>query len=145
MSERMIDAPQIVVAYLAAALVFLALDFVWLSNMTAAIYRPRIGDLLLEQPKLAYAAIFYLFYAAGIVYFAVLPGLNADSWKLALLNGVILGGLAYGTYDVTNFATLKGWSGTVSVIDVLWGCCVTGLSATGSWAAVRIFRSCMAG
>ena len=44
------------------------------------------------------------------VIFAVLPGLAEGGWTKALLWGGLFGLFAYGTYDLTNLATLKNWS-----------------------------------
>jgi uncharacterized membrane protein len=38
---------------------------------------------------------------------AVQPALTAGSWRIGLLNGAVLGLIAHGTYDFTNYATLK--------------------------------------
>jgi uncharacterized membrane protein len=118
------------ISYLATALVFLGLDFLWLTRISPTYYRSRIGELLLAQPNFAAAAAFYLLYVAGIVYFAVVPALNAGNWTTALLSGAILGLVAFGTYDMTNLATLKGWSLQVSLVDMLWGMVITATSAT---------------
>jgi uncharacterized membrane protein len=124
-------------SYVATAVVFFGLDFIWLSSVATNFYKDRIGSLLLEQPNLAVAGIFYLFYVAGIVYFAVLPGVVSGSWMTAMVNGALLGLIAYGTYDMTNLSTLKNWSISVSVVDVLWGTFLTGLAATlGYWGTV---------
>lgn len=131
-----------VIAYLATALVFLGLDFLWLTRISPAFYRSRIGELLLAQPNFAAAAAFYLLYVAGIVYFAVVPALNAGNWTTALLSGAILGLVAFGTYDMTNLATLKGWSLQVSLVDMTWGIIITAASATGGYfMAVRLSGS----
>lgn len=145
MPYRLLEAPQLIVAYIATVVVFFALDFVWLSNMTASFYRPRLGSLLLDEPNIAPAAVFYMFYAAGVVYFAVTPAIQGGVWWLALLNGAILGALAYGTYDMTNLATLRGWSGMVSLVDMLWGCFVTAASGMAGWIAVRAMRAYLGG
>jgi len=123
-------------AYGGTALVFFGIDFLWLTVLGIGFYRAAIGDLLLEQPNLLPAALFYLFYVAGLVGFAILPALNAGSWLWALLAGVALGLLAYGTYDMTNLSTLKGWSLQISVIDMAWGGLLSGVSAlAGYWLA----------
>jgi len=118
------------VAYAATAVVFLGIDFVWLSIISASFYRNRIGDLLLDQPNLGVAGVFYLVYVAGIVHFAVMPAVNSANWTTALLNGALLGLIAYGTYDMTNLATLKNWSVSVSVVDMMWGTALTAAAAT---------------
>jgi uncharacterized membrane protein len=123
-------------AYGGAAAVFFALDFLWLSVVAIGFYRAEIGPLLLDKFNLAPAGIFYLFYVAGIVGFAIVPALNAQSWLWALVAGVALGLVAYGTYDMSNLATLKGWSAQLSIVDMLWGGALTGVaSVAGYWAA----------
>lgn len=123
-------------AYLGAAALFFALDFLWLGVLAIGFYRAEIGPLLLDRPKVLAAGAFYLFYVAGIVGFAVVPALNAQSWLWALLAGAALGLIAYGTYDMTNLATLRNWSWKVSLVDLLWGGTLSGLAAlAGYWAA----------
>ena len=117
-------------AYAATAVVFFGLDFVWLSTVSTSFYRSRIGSLLLDQPNLGVAGLFYLVYVAGIVHFAVMPAVNGANWATALVNGALLGLVAYGTYDMTNLATLKNWSVSVSIVDMMWGIALTATAAT---------------
>ena len=128
----------VLAAYGGTALLFFGLDFLWLTVLGIGFYRAEIGGLLLERPNLAPAAIFYLFYVAGLVGFAVLPAANAGSWVWALLAGVALGLLAYGTYDMTNLATLKGWTLNISLIDLAWGGFLSGSAALAGYFAVRL-------
>jgi len=121
-----------VVAYLATAVVFFGLDFIWLTR-ALGFYREHVGDLLLDKPKLGYAAAFYAVYVVGIVGLAVIPALNGGSWTSALLAGALLGLVAYGTYDMTNLSTLKGWSLTLSLVDLAWGTMLTAVSATAGY------------
>jgi uncharacterized membrane protein len=130
------------IAYAGTALVFFGLDFVWLTNMASGFYRSRIGELLLDQPNLGVAGLFYLVYVAGLVHFAVLPAVHAGSWATALLNGALLGLVAYGTYDMTNLSTLKNWSVSVSIVDMAWGVTLSAVAATSgylvaTWMAAR--------
>ena len=128
----------VLAAYGGTAIVFFGLDFLWLTVLGIGFYRAEIGPLLLERPNLFPAAIFYLFYIAGIVGFAVLPAVNAGSWVWAVVAGVALGLLAYGTYDMTNLATLKGWSLNISLIDLAWGGFLSGSSALAGYLAVKL-------
>lgn len=125
-------------AYGGAAAVFFALDFVWLGFVAIGFYRSEIGSLLLEKPNMLAAGAFYLFYVAGIVGFAVLPAVSANSWTWALIAGIALGLLAYGTYDMTNLATLKGWSAKVSMVDLIWGGALSGVAAVAGYFAARL-------
>ncbi len=118
------------VAYAATAVVFFGIDLVWLSTISTSFYRNRIGSLLLDQPNLGVAGLFYLVYVAGIVHFAVMPAVHGTTWATALVNGALLGLVAYGTYDMTNLATLKNWSVSVSVVDMIWGTALTAFAAT---------------
>lgn len=124
-------------AYAFTVVVFLVVDLVWLGVVARGFYAAQLGPLLRDSPMVAPAAVFYVAYVAGIVWFAVLPALASGDWRTAALNGAILGLLAYGTYDMTNLSTLKGWPVAVSVVDMVWGGVVTGVSATAGWFLTR--------
>lgn len=126
------------VAYGATALVFLTLDALWLGTMASRLYRPLLGSLMLARPDLLAAAAFYLLYLAGVVGLAILPALNDGRWVGALARGAGLGLVAYATYDLTNQATLQGWSWRITLIDLVWGTFATGVAAgAGAWAMLR--------
>ncbi|CUX51273.1 MULTISPECIES: DUF2177 family protein [Rhizobium/Agrobacterium group] len=126
-------------AYLFTLVAFLVIDFIWLSTMASRLYRPAIGDLLAENFRLAPAVIFYLIYAAGLTFLAVRPAFQTGEWTTALLYGAVVGFMAYATYDLTNQATLKSWSTTLTVADLLWGTFVSAAAATiGYLITVRL-------
>jgi uncharacterized membrane protein len=127
------------VAYLVSLLVMAGLDFLWLTNTSAILYRRDLGPLLAEDPRMGVAVIFYLAYAAGIVIFAVRPALGSGDWRTALLYGALFGLFAYATYDLTNFATMKVWSLRVTLLDMGWGMFLTAAAASaGAFAALRV-------
>lgn len=113
------------------------LDFLWLSTMTKAFYRPRLGALLNEQPVWAPALLFYFLYGAGLLVFVLRPALIDGSGMLAvLLWGCLFGLVAYGTYDLTNHATIRDWPLAVTVVDMAWGALISGVaSVIGVWVA----------
>ncbi|CVI63944.1 MULTISPECIES: DUF2177 family protein [Agrobacterium] len=117
-------------AYLVTLVAFLVIDFIWLSAMASRLYRPAIGDLLADNFRLAPAVVFYLIYAAGLTFLAVRPAFQTGEWTTALLYGAVVGFMAYATYDLTNQATLKSWSTTLTVADLLWGTFVSAAAAT---------------
>lgn len=131
--------PNFVIAYLGSAVVFFALDFVWLSLATPLFYRPLLGNLLTDSPNLVVAAAFYLVYLVGLVVLAILPAANAGSWMMALGLGALLGLVAYGTYDFTNLATIRDWPAMVTVVDLLWGVSVSAIAATAGYFALRFW------
>ncbi|MEM9199327.1 MAG: DUF2177 family protein [Pseudomonadota bacterium] len=118
-----------VLLYFAVLVPFLAIDAVWLRFVMLPIFERHIGPLMAETPRYEVAAIFYLFYIAGVVWFAAWPGLKAGAPLMALGNGVLLGLLAYGTYEATNMATLRGWSWQMVITDTAWGAALTGIAA----------------
>jgi uncharacterized membrane protein len=59
----------------------------------------------------------------------VSPALGSGRWLTALGLGALLGLMAYATYDLTNQATLKDWSWTVTIADLCWGTFVTAVAA----------------
>ncbi len=124
-------------AYIGAAVAMLVLDGAWLSFAAKRLYRPLLGDLLADGFRIAPAALFYFLYVAGIVVLAVAPGLAAGKWTVALTRGLVLGLVAYGTYDLTNQATLRQWSSTVTFADMAWGTILTGAAATAGYYAAR--------
>ena len=121
------------ISYLAGLIAFLLIDFVWLKYVALGFYRGHIGHLMLDKPNLAIAGLFYLFYVVGVVVLAVNPALEKGQWTTALLYGALLGFVAYGTYDITNLATLKSWPAVVSVVDMIWGTVLTASVATISY------------
>jgi uncharacterized membrane protein len=128
---------RLAVAYAATAIVFCGLDFLWLGFVAKGYYQSQIGALLLSKPNLPVAMAFYALYVAGILVFAVLPALDASAWTRALLYGVLFGFFAYATYDLTNLATLSGWSSGVALLDLAWGSVVTGASATAGYVITK--------
>ncbi|MEB0133823.1 DUF2177 family protein [Actimicrobium sp. CCC2.4] len=120
--------------YFSTGIVFWILDFVWLGFVIKGFYMRELDGLLLPTPLMTPAIVFYLLYVVGIVVFAVLPALDSNSWTKALMLGALLGLMAYGTYDLSNLATLDGWSPHFAMIDIAWGTSVTAISATlGFW------------
>lgn len=129
---------QYVIAYLTTAVVFLALDFVWLSKVATKFYFDRLGHLLMEKPNLAAAALFYAVYVVGLVIFAVGPAVSSGRMSTALVYGVLFGFFTYATYDMTNYATLRGWPVAVVVLDIAWGMVISGVSAVAGYYLTRL-------
>ncbi|MBL8483958.1 MAG: DUF2177 family protein [Rhodocyclaceae bacterium] len=119
------------------AAVFLPLDAVWLGVMSPRLYQPALSHLLAEKVDAVAALAFYLLYIAGVVVFAVQPAAPADGWRAAALRAALFGLVCYGTYDLTNQATLRDWPWHVTLIDLCWG---AGATAAATLAARRMLR-----
>lgn len=129
------------IAYVATGLVFLAIDAIWLTVAAQRLYRPLMGEMLVESFRLAPAMLFYFIYIAGIVVFAIVPALASDRWTTATSYGAFLGLFAYATYDLTNQATLKNWPVMVTIADLCWGTFLTAVAATAGFLITRAFTS----
>jgi uncharacterized membrane protein len=136
---------QFIAAYIAAIIVFVAIDGTWLSVMGTLLYRPVLGDILLSSLRVAPALVFYAMFPIGIVVFAVLPALRSGATTAAFLHGLLLGAIAYGTYDLTNYATLRNWNLQLTLIDIAYGAIATGVAATLATVAARSLASWLGG
>lgn len=128
-------------AYIISALVLAGLDIIWLKLSVDTLYRAALGNLLAVKPNMIAAVVFYLLYVAGVVIFAVRPGLNQADWRASLVCGALFGLFAYGTYDLTNLATLKGWQPGISFIDMAWGTFLTATAASTATALTLAFKA----
>lgn len=126
-----------VIGYVSALIVFGTADAVWLSVMGPLLYKPALGDILLSAVRIGPAVAFYAMYPIGILVFAVLPGVRAGSAGSALMLGLLFGAIAYATYDLTNFATLRNWSLQIVIVDIVYGAIATGVAAAAACAVVR--------
>lgn len=130
----------IIIAILGFLVPMLILDFFWLTTMVKSFYGKYIGDLLAPSPNLTPAIIFYLLYCVGALVFVVLPALNGDwSFGKVFLFGALFGLVAYGTYDLTNQATLKTWATIVTVVDLAWGAFITSTASTVALYFVKLW------
>ncbi|WP_238367935.1 DUF2177 family protein [Mesobacterium pallidum] len=128
---------QLVILYLSTAVVFLGLDAVMLTRVLRPMFETRLGAALLEDLRIVPAALFYLAYVAGVVWFVSWGALKDGSVMQAFGNGALIGALAYGTYEFTNYATLKAWHWQMVATDVTWGALLTGVSAAVGVAVTR--------
>lgn len=126
------------IAYLASAVAFMLMDALWLTNMADSFYRPAIRDIVLEGVRIGPAIAFYVLYVVGIVVFAVERGRDG-CLRTVLVHGALFGLVAYGTYDLTNQATLKVWPLSLTLVDMAWGSFATMVAAGAGHLASRRF------
>jgi len=63
----------------------------------------------------------------------VVPALNSGNVWEVVWRTALFGALAYGTYDLTNLATIKGWAWQIAVIDIIWGTALNSAVGTASY------------
>jgi len=123
----------------AAGLVLAVLDALWLGVIAKGWLAQQLGPLMREQIMLAPAILFYLLYAAGLGFFAVQPSLADGDWLRAAMVGAFFGLVAYGTYDLTNLATIRNWPLPMVIVDLVWGAVLSAVSAAGGVLLLRLF------
>ncbi len=123
--------------YLLTVPVFFAFDLLWLGVVAKKFYQTNLTHLLSPNVNWPAAVVFYLIYIAGIILFAVKPGLDAQFAGKALLWGALFGFFTYATYDLTNLATLRDWPLKVVVVDIIWGTLLGALVASASYQIGR--------
>ena len=111
------------------ALIFLIIDIFWLSYAVKNFYRPNLGHLLLDKPVMWAAILFYLIYVIGLSVVIIEPSLDYQNSQKFLIKAFMFGLVAYGTYNLTNMATIKGWSPNVVFVDMIWGGSLTTFSS----------------
>ncbi|MFA9229466.1 MAG: DUF2177 family protein [Microgenomates group bacterium] len=129
---------QTLILYCSTAVIFFATDLIGLRFVIRPVFERYVGHLLADPFRALPAILFYLGYVAGILWFATLPALRNGDPTAALINGALLGLMAYGTYEFTNYATLRDWSMVQVAVDTAWGTALTGFAA---WAGVMISRA----
>ena len=102
--------------YALTAVAFFAIDLVWIGVVASSFYDRHLGPLLREDVVWGAAIAFYLLYIAGILVFAVVPGLAAGSLGRAVMLGAFFGLVAYATFDLTSMALIKGFDWTVVAV-----------------------------
>lgn len=105
--------------------IFLIVDLIWLNFIAKNLYQKEIGTLLLKNPNLLPAFLFYALFIVALLVLVLIPGIQSNSLTKTLLLGAVFGFITYATYDLTNLATLQGWSIKMTVIDLIWGTSVS--------------------
>jgi uncharacterized membrane protein len=111
--------------YLTVFLVLAFLDAAWLSFTLNNLYRPALGHLMSERPRMLPAMLFYLVYPLGVTALIVQPSLQGLGLHYALTRGAVLGLTAYATYNLASMASLRGWPAWIGVLDIAWGTVTT--------------------
>jgi uncharacterized membrane protein len=127
------------VSYVVTLATFVMVDMAWLGTMASRFYKPMLGDIAIAGVNLPPAVVFYAIYPVGLMIFAIDPALRAGSWLNALIYGALFGFFTYATYDLSNQATLRNWTFSLTAVDVVWGTFLGALtSAVTFWVISRL-------
>jgi uncharacterized membrane protein len=118
--------------------IYLVIDAVWLATAGPTLYATELKGMLLERPNLVLALLFYIIYVVGLVAFVINPA--RGDLNYALLMGALFGLVAYATYDMTNLASLKGFTTKIALIDMVWGTTLSASVCSLTVLALRFFK-----
>jgi uncharacterized membrane protein len=121
--------------YFLTLLFLIVVDSIWISKVMGSFYTAQLKPIALMKgaslsPRILYAVLTWFLVALGLVLF-VLPKLTPLSpfWQ-PMMWGALFGFVAYGIYDLTNYATIAKWTLTMTIVDMAWGmtvCAITSL------------------
>ncbi len=117
-----------ILLYAITFIIFLVIDLIWLNFIAKDLYQKEIGSLLLKNPNLIPALLFYLLFIFALLVLILIPGIESGTIGKTLIFAAIFGLTTYATYDLTNLATLDGWNLKITVIDLIWGTSVSTLT-----------------
>jgi uncharacterized membrane protein len=125
------ELTTLLAAWGVALLITGVLDAWWLGSMARRFYRRALAPWMAEPVRWLPAVLFYLGYPLALVLLALTPwpedGTTA-AWRSALA-----GLMAYGTYDLTNLATVRGWPRRLAPVDMAWGTVASAAAGWGAW------------
>lgn len=112
---------QFLKVYALTLVIFFLVDIVWLGVISKKLYKEYLGHLMAPNVNWAAALVFYFLFIAGLVFFVIIPAIEKGDLMYAITLGAFFGLITYGTYDLTNLATLKDWPLNITIIDLIWG------------------------
>lgn len=120
-------------------LIFLLADAVMLPKVIKPMFERHLRNTMLDSPRVLPAVLFYILYLGGMVWFAGWPALSVGDPAMALLNGAILGFVAYGTYELVSWTVMRNWHPSMVLVDMAWGTALTAVAAWGGVIAALTF------
>ena len=122
-----------ILLYICTFGVFFIIDLIWLLTMNSRFYKVQLSELMAEKVKWMPAILFYLLFIVGVLLLVVIPAVDHGTWITALLLGGLLGMISYGTYDLTNLASIRNWPLKVTIVDIIWGTVLSAIVSTISF------------
>ncbi|MDP9046012.1 MAG: DUF2177 family protein [Pseudomonadota bacterium] len=124
---------QFFYAYGVALAVMGALDAIWLGWLAIDFYKKEMGPLMADRVRVVPAALYYLLYPLAIVYLALVP---AQSLGEGVLRSLVLGLAAFGVYDMTCLAVMRGYTVKLALVDLAWGGFASLVGGASAYAVV---------
>ena len=122
------------VKLLIAAILFVSIDYLYLSNVKGYFDKQLIR--IQNEPvklNLSAAILCYIFLIVGLYYFVLKN-------NRPVIDAVILGLVIYMVYETTNKAIISKWDWTTVLIDGVWGGILFGLTTYLTYKIVDLLK-----
>ena len=119
--------------YVISLFIFIVVDLIWIAGIMKNFYRMQLGHLSRTtngsmSPNIPSSIIVWMLIVLGLILF-VLPKIPKTGPGFeGILWGALFGLVVYGVYDLTNYALLKDWTLSMTIVDMLWGTVACGIS-----------------
>ncbi len=125
---------RLCVPWIAGLAGLVLLDLLWIGFVASGLYRSQIGHLLsIVDGRMAVnvpaAFATWAVIVTGVQVFVIPRASGAGSIPSLMLWGAFWGLIVYAVYDLTNYAVIKDWPLTVTVVDIAWGAVVCSMTA----------------
>ena len=114
--------------------IFFTIDIIWLGAIAKKFYRKKLSHLMDIKFKPIPAILFYIIYPALVTFFVIHPSLQNSDILYSIYAGLLIGLLAYSTYDLTNHSTLLRWPTSLTIVDIVWGSILTSISSFATYS-----------
>lgn len=118
----------IITSTIAGFISFALLDYLWLAKIAKNFYLDKLAThvKIKDGSLVPYLPAVPLVYIVGILAIWIFVLSFASDTKHAIAFGAVLGLLMYAFYDFTNLATLKDYSWSIAIVDIVWGGFIVG-------------------
>ena len=121
------------VPWIAGLVALILLDFLWIGLVASGLYRAQIGYLLnivdgRMTVNVPAAIATWAVIVTGVQIFVVPRVSQTGPITSFLLWGALFGLIVYAVYDLTNYAVIKNWPLTVTIVDIIWGAFVCSMT-----------------
>lgn len=124
-------------SYAAAAVIFAAIDVVWILTVANRQYESQIPHLMASSVNGPGAVAFYLIFVAGIVHFGIRPNDPDATLRQRVTGAALYGFFTYATWALTALAILDGFPAVVALTDIAWGAAVC---SAVTWLTATLLR-----
>lgn len=132
---------SIIIASISGIISFMLLDYLWLAYVAKNFYLDKLSShvLIKDGALVPYLPAVPLVYVVALIGIWVFVLSKATTMTDAFLYGALLGFVMYAFYDLTNLATLKDYSWSLTLVDTLWGTLLVGIVTSVMFYITTLF------